>query len=123
VLLAGTLALALAAADTPVAAPPPPLPPPLPAEQPARARERFFGEDKWKHFFTSFLATSLAASGARAAGVDPDAAIWVGAGAGAALGAGKELADLRGAGSASLYDVIWDLGGVGAATLVQLRAR
>lgn len=120
-LVAGTLALALAAADTPVAAPPPP--PPLPAGQPARPRERFFGEDKWKHFFTSFLATSLAASGARAAGMEPGAAIRVGAGAGTVLGAGKELADLRGAGSASLYDLVWDLGGVGAATLVQLRTR
>lgn len=84
--------------------------------------DRFWGEDKLKHFFTSFIVTSLAASGARAAGLDPETSLLVGAGTGAVLGVGKEISDLgRESSTASFNDIVWDLAGVGAATYVQAR--
>ena len=86
--------------------------------------DRFFGEDKLKHFVTSFIVTSLAASGARAAGLDDNTSMWVGAGAGATAGVLKEISDLNREGSqASLYDIVWDLGGVGAAAAVNARSQ
>jgi len=93
-----------------------------PGRQPAP--DRFFGEDKLKHFFTSFVVTSLAASGARAAGLDADASLLVGAGTGATVGIVKEVHDLNREGAtASLYDIVWDLGGVGAAAALNARAQ
>ena len=92
--------------------------------QPPQPADRFFGEDKFKHFVTSFIVTSLAASGARAAGLDHDAALMVGVGTGAAVGVGKEIRDLGREGSrASAYDIVWDLAGVGAAAAVQSRSQ
>ena len=86
--------------------------------------DRFFGEDKLKHFFTSFVVTSLAASGARAAGLSADESLWIGAGTGATVGILKEVSDLRREGAtASLYDIVWDLGGVGAAAALNARAQ
>jgi uncharacterized protein YfiM (DUF2279 family) len=86
--------------------------------------DRFFGEDKFKHFITSFIVTSLAASGARAAGLDHDTSLWVGAGTGATVGIAKELSDRRREGStASFKDIVWDLAGVGAAAAVQSRSQ
>ena len=87
-------------------------------------RDPWFSEDKFKHFVTTFLVTSLAASGARAAGLDGDASLLVGAGAGAAAGVGKELSDRRREGStASFKDIVWDLAGVGAASVIQARTQ
>ncbi len=102
---------------------PPPARTAAPGARNGAPRDRFFGEDKWKHFFTSFLATSLAAGAARAAGLDTDASVLVGAGAATALGIGKELVDHRGPGGASAYDLVWDLGGVGAAAAIVLRTQ
>lgn len=86
--------------------------------------DRFFGQDKFQHFFTSFLATSLAASGARLAGADHDTSLWIGAGTGVTLGVAKELHDARNPNeTASLLDVVWDLGGVGFATAVVAQAK
>lgn len=92
-----------------------------PGQQPV---DRFFGEDKLKHFFTSFVVTSLAASGARAAGMDAEPAMWVGVGTGAAVGVLKEVSDLNREGStASLNDIVWDLGGVGTAAVLSARVQ
>jgi uncharacterized protein YfiM (DUF2279 family) len=94
-----------------------------PAEQP---RDRFFGEDKWKHFFTSFFATSLAASAARLSGMDTEASVLVGAGAGLSLGVAKEVVDLRRPEArfgASVNDMVWNLGGVGTAAVIGLRTQ
>ncbi|MBW3571023.1 MAG: hypothetical protein KY467_07945 [Gemmatimonadetes bacterium] len=86
--------------------------------------DNFFGEDKFKHFITSFIVTSLAASGARAAGLDHDSALMVGVGTGAAVGIAKEVSDLgRETATASFYDIVWDLAGVGAAAAVQSRSQ
>ncbi|HEU0014695.1 MAG TPA: hypothetical protein VFQ45_13500 [Longimicrobium sp.] len=86
--------------------------------------DRLFGEDKLKHFFVSFMATSLAASGARAAGLDHDASLYVGAGAGAALGIRKELMDRRTPGAtASFFDLAWDAAGIASATVLLAQTR
>ena len=89
-----------------------------------RTPDRFFGEDKLQHFFVSFLATSLSASGARAAGLDADTSLWVGAATGTTIGLAKELSDMRNPQETpSLLDFIWDLGGVGAAPAVVAQSR
>ena len=92
--------------------------------QQPQPRDPFFGEDKFKHFVTSFIVTSLAASGARAAGLDHDSALMVGVGTGAAVGIAKEVRDLgRENATASFNDIVWDLAGVGAAAAVQSRSQ
>lgn len=134
----------VAAPVLPVAAVPPALPtmpslppgwevPPAPAhatgpsardEGRARRRDRFFAEDKLMHFFTSFAATSLAASGARVAGFDARDSRRIGVATGAVLGVGKEIYDLDRPGeTASVLDLVWDAGGValGAAVANQIR--
>jgi uncharacterized protein YfiM (DUF2279 family) len=89
-----------------------------------RPPDPFFGEDKFKHFITSFIVTSLAASGARAAGLDHDSALMVGVGTGAAVGIAKEVRDLgRENATASFNDIVWDLAGVGTAAAVASRSQ
>ena len=91
---------------------------------PQQPRDRWVAEDKWRHFFASFVATTLAAGTARLAGLDAEKSAFVGASVGAGAGVWKELRDVRTPGStASLRDVVWDAAGVGAGTLVALQAR
>jgi VanZ family protein len=93
-------------------------------EQRARRRDRFFAEDKLMHFFTSFAATSLAATGARAVGFDARDSRRIGVATGAVLGIGKEIHDLGRPGhTASVLDLVWDAGGValGGAVANQVR--
>jgi uncharacterized protein YfiM (DUF2279 family) len=86
--------------------------------------DRFFGEDKFQHFFTSFLTTSLAASGARIAGASHDSSLLIGAGTGATIGVLKELHDARNpAETASVLDLVWDAGGVAFATAIVAQAK
>ena len=90
----------------------------------AQPEDRWFGEDKVKHFVTSFIVTSLASSGARAVGLDNDASLLVGAGTGAGLGLWKEWSDRNAEGhTASVRDIVWDLAGVGAAAVVQAQTQ
>lgn len=81
--------------------------------------DRWFAEDKLKHFFASFVATSLSASAARAVGLSPAQSAWVGAGVGTAAGVWKEWRDhsVRDA-APSFRDLTWDLAGVAAAAAV-----
>lgn len=86
------------------------------------APDRWVAEDKWRHLFTSFTVTVLAAGASRAAGLDTEASAWVGASVGAGAGVWKELRDARTPGaSPSLRDLAWDAAGVGAGTLVVLQ--
>jgi uncharacterized protein YfiM (DUF2279 family) len=78
----------------------------------------WFGEDKLKHFFASFVVSSLSASGARAAGLDHWESLSVGAGVGAVSGVIKEIQDSRRGGPFSGYDLIWDAAGIGSAVLI-----
>lgn len=91
---------------------------------PQQPRDRWVAEDKWRHFFSAFVATTLAAGTARLAGVDAERSAYFGAGVGAGVGVWKELRDVRTPGStASVRDIVWDAAGVGAGTLVALQAR
>ena len=87
--------------------------------------DRFFAEDKLKHFAVSFVFTSLAASGARGVGLGRGPSLVAGAAAGLGLGVAKELRDLRTpeTSTASILDLTWDAMGVGTATLLVAQAR
>jgi len=86
---------------------------------PPKPVDRWFAEDKLKHFAVSFVLTSLAGSAARAAGLEHGASVAVGAGVGISLGVLKEARDLRDPNAtASLRDLAWDAAGVGAASAV-----
>ena len=92
--------------------------------QQAEPRDRWIAEDKFKHFFASFVVTSLSAGAARAAGLDPAPSAWVGAGVGVTAGVWKEVRDHRRQDAAvSLKDGVWDLAGVGAATALVRQVR
>ena len=84
--------------------------------------ERWIGEDKWKHFFASFVATSVSASAFRAAGASADASLAAGAAVGGGVGIWKEVRDQR-RGGAEFSDLVWDFAGVGAATAVIAQTR
>ena len=90
----------------------------------AEPGDRVFGEDKWKHFFTSFIITSLGASGARAAGLERGLSLGVGAGLSMGAGAAKEVFDFRNpqVGTPSLLDLAWDALGTGAGVVVVAQA-
>jgi uncharacterized protein YfiM (DUF2279 family) len=91
---------------------------------PQEPRDRWIGEDKLKHFLSSFAATTLSAGGARMAGMDARTAAWVGAGAATGLGVWKEVRDYRSpAGAASFRDLVWDGAGIAAGTAVMLQVR
>ena len=86
--------------------------------------DRLVAEDKWQHFFTSFVITSIAASGARLAGLNQSPSVAVGVSVGAGAGVYKELRDARQPGrSASLADIVWDAAGVGLAAVIAFRTR
>jgi uncharacterized protein YfiM (DUF2279 family) len=86
--------------------------------------DRWFAEDKWRHYVTSFVATSLSASLARAAGLDRSAAIRAGAAASLAAGLGKEIHDARSpTGRFSVRDLVWDAAGVASSAAVLSTAR
>ena len=80
----------------------------------------WFGEDKFQHFFTSFVVTSLAASAARVAGADSSTSQIVGASTGGVAGLYKEWSDHQAGGPFSGKDLAWDLAGIAtAAALLQ----
>ena len=78
----------------------------------------WFAEDKFKHFFASFFATSVAASGARAVGFGRDASIWVGVSFGATAGILKEIDDRRSGSFISGGDLVFDAAGIGTGFLL-----
>ncbi|HEX7050560.1 MAG TPA: hypothetical protein VF188_10190 [Longimicrobiales bacterium] len=85
--------------------------------------DRWFAEDKLKHFFMSFAATNLAYGAARTAGLGKGAAVLAaGLGAGAA-GVGKELYDREHGGPFSHRDLVWDGLGIGAGLVLAVHTR
>lgn len=91
---------------------------------PDRAADRWVAEDKFKHFFTSFAVTTIAAAGARTAGIDAGRSLAVGVGFGAGVGVWKEVRDARRPGGHfSVPDLVWDFAGVGAAAAVAAQTR
>jgi uncharacterized protein YfiM (DUF2279 family) len=86
--------------------------------------DRWFAEDKLRHFFASFVVTSISAGAARAAGLDPAASAWAGAGVGAGAGVAKEIRDgVRGRGTPSFRDLLWDAVGIAASAIVAGQVR
>lgn len=86
--------------------------------------DRWFAEDKAKHFLTSLAATTISAGGARMLGLDARDAAYAGAGAAAGLGVWKEIHDARiPAASPSFKDLVWDGAGIAAGTAVMLQVR
>lgn len=88
------------------------------AATPAPDPFSWFGEDKIKHFFTSFVVNSFTASGVRLAGATPETSLWAGAGVAATLGLYKEISDARTPSGFSVGDLVWDFGGIAAATVI-----
>src|SRR5688572_20360888 len=93
------------------------------ALSPAPLPDPWFGEDKLKHFFGTFVVSSFAGSGARAAGFDRPVRIGATSGIGAGTGVAKEVADYRARGQFSYRDLLWDMVGVAAAAVVANHAR
>lgn len=87
-------------------------------------RDRWIAEDKFKHFVASFVITSISASAARAAGMEPAESAWVGAGVGGSFGIWKEIRDSRRPReTASFRDLVWDFAGVGAGVAMMRQVR
>lgn len=95
-----------------------------PAPRPSPpSSDRWFGEDKLKHFFMSLAIVNVAYGGTRTAGVDHRLAVTVSAGLGAAAGLGKELYDHNTGGDASARDLLWDALGVAAGAVLAAHTR
>jgi putative lipoprotein len=87
-------------------------------------RDPWVSEDKLMHFAASFAATTLAASAARTAGLDPERSTVAGAVAAAGIGVWKEVDDHRRPGGFfSFRDLLWDAAGIGAAAGVMRQVR
>ncbi|MDB4879632.1 MAG: Protein of unknown function periplasmic lipoprotein [Gemmatimonadetes bacterium] len=93
------------------------------AGAPAGDGDRWLGADKAKHFFTSAFVQSMSYGSLRAAGAAHGPALGGATAATVAAGAGKEVWDLRGGGTPSVKDLVWDAAGAGAATVLLVRAR
>ena len=91
---------------------------------PQEPADRWFAEDKFTHFLSSFAATTIAAGGARLAGFEATESAWIGAGAGATIGTWKEVRDMNSPlGRASFRDLVWDGAGIAAGTAAMLQVR
>lgn len=80
--------------------------------------DRWFAEDKLRHFFLSFAATSFAFSAARSSGLDRTSALATAATGAAVVGVGKEWYDQRSGGPFSFKDLSWDALGILAGVLL-----
>lgn len=88
------------------------------AAQTDPSADRWFAEDKFKHFWLSFAATTLTFGFVDAAGLDwPEAGVAAGVVAGGA-GVWKEFSDRERGERFSRKDLVWDALGVGVALLL-----
>jgi uncharacterized protein YfiM (DUF2279 family) len=90
---------------------------------PTAPPDRWFADDKIKHFFTSAFVQSMSYGALRTSGLDHGAALAGASVTTAAVGVGKELVDLRAKGEFSLRDLTWDAAGAGAATVLLVRTK
>ena len=86
------------------------------------APDRWFGEDKFKHFAFSYMITVGAFAGARFI-TGQEESIMIGAGLGLAAGIAKELYDRRTNRSASMRDLLWDAAGVATGIIIASHTR
>ncbi len=85
--------------------------------------DRWLGEDKIKHFFTSAFVQSMSYGALRTSGLDHGAALAGASVTTAAVGVGKEWHDLHVKGEFSVRDLAWDAAGAGAVTVLLVRTR
>ncbi len=85
--------------------------------------DRWFGADKLKHFLVAAFVQSVSYSVAQAAGAGHRTGLLAASGITVGVSIGKELADRRRGTAFSGKDLVWDLAGGGAATLVLDRVR
>jgi uncharacterized protein YfiM (DUF2279 family) len=101
----------------------PPTPPPAVIDTPDAAPDPWFAEDKLRHFFMSFAATSFAYGAARTAGLDHGPAeVAAGVGA-AAAGVWKEFHDRSHGRRFSFRDLAWNGVGIAAALILAAQTR
>lgn len=79
---------------------------------PQQPADRWFAEDKMRHFAMAFAATSFGHAGARALGADANVATAIGAAATVVASVGKEVFDRRAGGLFSYRDLVWDAAGI-----------
>jgi uncharacterized protein YfiM (DUF2279 family) len=90
---------------------------------PTAPPDRWLGDDKVKHFFTSAFVQSMSYGALRSSGLNHGAALAGASVTTAAVGVGKEVVDLRVRGEFSLRDLTWDAAGAGAATVLLVRTK
>lgn len=88
---------------------------------PTAPPDRWLGDDKLKHFFTSAFVQSMSYGALRTSGLEHGTALAGASAATAAVGVGKELRDLRVRGEFSVRDLAWDAAGAGAVTVLLVR--
>ena len=93
------------------------------AVAPPQISDRWFAEDKVRHFAMAFATTSFGHAGARALGADARTATALGAAATVAASIGKEIFDRRVGGIFSYRDLVWDAAGILAAAVLLGNAR
>jgi uncharacterized protein YfiM (DUF2279 family) len=84
----------------------------------APGADRWFAADKAKHFFTSAFVQSASFSLLRGSGVGRHDALLGATAFSVAVGAGKELSDMRFGGDPSVKDLAWDGAGIAAMSVV-----
>ena len=83
--------------------------------------DRWFSADKAKHFFTAAFVQSASYGGIRSLGVSHRSSLAGATVIGGAVSIGKEVSDSRSGGKASGKDLVWDAGGMIAATALLRR--
>jgi uncharacterized protein YfiM (DUF2279 family) len=113
------LPLLLVAADTAVTrAQKPRFEPAMPYVAP----DKWFAEDKLRHFAYSYVITAGTAAAARTV-TGRNESVAIGAAFGLAAGIAKEIYDKKTNRSASFRDLLWDIAGVSVGVLVAQQAR
>jgi uncharacterized protein YfiM (DUF2279 family) len=85
--------------------------------------DRWFGEDKLRHFFASYAVAAVGYGSARLVGIESDAALSLATGGAAVASIGKEWADVRRGGPFSLKDLVYDAAGIAVALGILRNAR
>ena len=83
--------------------------------------DRWFSADKAKHFFTAAFVQSASYGGIRSLGASHRSSLVGASAVGAAVSIGKEVSDARAGGRASGKDLVWDAGGMIAASVLLRR--
>jgi uncharacterized protein YfiM (DUF2279 family) len=90
----------------------------LPAQSRAPAPDPIFGPDKVQHFFVSMFLQSFTYSALRATKASHQSSLAGATVTSALFGIGKEVRDQRKVGLFSVKDLVYDAGGIGAATVL-----